>query len=298
VEKVWDNSLSTLINSHPQAFLDLMLPGARCLHHHHTKLKGTQRQPDAVLEVERFEEMFIFNPESQSYQDDEMAERLLLYHVLLWSEYKSPVRTCVLALLPRAKIPPSPLLWTQPGEPPGQKAERVRFCYEVIELWKIHHEVLLDLGHLVLLPLLPLTEGGATREMVVVMFDRLAGEHHREFAFIGFTFATFVFHKLKRYSDLEWLEKRFHYMHDILRESPVYEWILAEGREEEKAQGIAQTRQAVLEFVQEHFPVLARLAEEVVATIDNLAQLVRLTGKLGSAQDAEQARQVLLDARQ
>ena len=35
------------------------------------------------------------------------------------------------------------------------------------------------------------------------------------------------------------------------------------------------------------------LAEEVVATIDNPAQLVHLTAKLGGAQNAEQARKIL-----
>ncbi len=298
MEKVWDNSLSALINSNPQAFLDLLLPGATCLHQHRTKLKGMQRQPDAVLEVERYGEMFIFNPEFQSAQDTAMGERLLLYHVLLWDEYKLPVRTCVLALLPRAKIPLSPLLWTQPGEPPGQRVERIRFSYEVVELWEKHPKHLLGLGHVALYPLLPLTKAGATQEIVEAMFERLPGEQHREFALIGFTFAAIMFRMLKQFEDLEWLKRRFRHMNDIIRESPVYEWILREGREEEKAQGLAQTRQAVVDFVQERFPTLAQLAEEVVATIDNPAQLVRLTGQLGGAQSAEQARQILLATRQ
>jgi hypothetical protein len=53
MEKSWDNSLSILVNSNPQVFLDLFLPGAILRQQHHTKLKGTQRQPDVVLEVDR-----------------------------------------------------------------------------------------------------------------------------------------------------------------------------------------------------------------------------------------------------
>jgi predicted transposase YdaD len=306
VEKLWDNSLSTLINSNPQAFLDFILSDATCLYHHRTKLKGTQRQPDAVLEVERHGQIFIVNPEFQSYWDRKMAERLLLYHVLLYCEHKLPVRSYTIALLKRAKMAPSPLLWTQPGEPPGQAVERLRFSYEVIEMWEKHPEDLLRLKHVELLPLLPLTKGGATREIVELMFDGLAGEPYREFALIGFTFASIMFRKLKRYSDLKWLERRFRHMHDIIRESPVYEWILAEGKAEGEAKGKAEgeakgkaeTRQAVVGLVQERFPGLAQLAEEVVATIDNFAQLVRLTANIGSAQSVEQARQVLSDARQ
>lgn len=113
------------------------------------------------------------------------------------------VVTCVLALLERAKIPPSPLLWTQPGEAPGQEVERIRFFYEVIELWKIRCEVLLDLGHRALYPLLPLTQGGATRQIIEIMFDRLPKKSNRDFAAIGFACATIRLQMLKRDSDLE-----------------------------------------------------------------------------------------------
>ncbi|HEY4035765.1 MAG TPA: hypothetical protein VGL94_17550 [Ktedonobacteraceae bacterium] len=307
MEKTWDNSLSTLINSHPQAFLDLLLPGAVCLHHHRTKLSGTQRQPDAVLEVERYDEIFIFNPEFQSAQDKEMAERLLLYHMLLWSQFRRqdrtlPVRSCVVSLWKKAQVALSPLLWIQPGEPPGQQTERIRFSYETIKMWEIHHQVLLDLSHVVLYPLLPLTTGGATRKIVTCMLNLLSGEDHREFALIGYAFATRTFQLLKQSDDLEWLKERFRHMDDILRESPLYEWILEEGEAKGEAKGVAkgvaQMRQTIVDFVQECFPELVQLAEEVVATIDNLPQLGRLSIKLGGAQSAEQARKILLELAQ
>ena len=97
-------------------------------------------------------------------------------------------------------------------------------------------------------------------------------------------------------------------MHDILRESPVYEWILAEGFEKgemkgiekgiEKgiAQGVAQMRQAVVEIVQERFASLADFAVELVVTINDLDQLRRLVVKISSAQGTEQVRQILLNA--
>lgn len=307
MKKTWDNSLSLLINSHPQAFVDLLLPGAKCLQQHRTKLSGTQRQPDAVLEVERYDERFIFNPEFQSAQDQEMAERLLLYHMLLWSQFRRPgkslpVRSCVVSLWKKAQVAPSPLLWMLPGEPPGQQTERIRFSYETIEMWEIPHQILLDLGQAVLYPLLPLTKGGATCKIVTYMLDLLSGEHHRDFALIGYAFATRTFQLLKQDSDLQWLKERFRHMDDILRESPVYEWILEEGREEgreeEKTQGLVQMRQTIVDFVHECFPEHVQLAEEVVATMDNLSQLGRLSIKLGGARSAEQARRILSELAQ
>ena len=59
------------------------------------------------------------------------------------------------------------------------------------------------------------------------------------------------------------------------------------------AQGVAQARQAVADFVKGDFPELVQLAEEVVATVDNLPQLLALLVKLGGTQNAEQARKIL-----
>ena len=166
--------------------------------------------------------------------------------------------------------------------------KRVRFSYEVVELWKIPAQRLLDLGHLALYPLLPLTQGGATREIISMMLDGLPGKQNRDFAAIGIAFATIRLRMLKREHDIEWLQERL-YMNDIIRESPFYQWALEEG----EAKKLAQARQAVVDFVQRRFPALAQLAQEVVATTDNLPQLIQLTGDIGGAQSVEQARQVL-----
>jgi predicted transposase YdaD len=314
VEKTWDNSLSLLINSHPQAFVDLFLSGAVCRYHHRTKLSGTQRQPDAVLEVERYEDIFLFNPDFQSASDTEMAERSLLYHVLLANSIEHrregkqlAVRSCVVALWKRAKVAPSPLRLRQPGEPPGRQSERICFCYETIAMWEKRPEEILDLGHAVLYPLLPLTKGGATRKIVALMFELLTGEENRDYAVIGYLFATQTFKLENKHSELKWLERKFRQMQDFLSESPAYQWILEEGEEkgvaqgiaqgiaQGMAQGVAQMRETIVNFVREHFPELVQLAEEVVATMDNLSELGRLSIKLGGAQDAEQARKFLLE---
>jgi flagellar biosynthesis/type III secretory pathway protein FliH len=125
------------------------------------------------------------------------------------------------------------------------------------------------------------------------MFDLLSDEQHRDFAVIGYLFAARTFELLKQESNLAWLEERGRHMDDFLCELPAYRWIIERGHEEGKAQGLAQVRQAVVDFVQEDFPELVQLAKEVVATIDNPAHLVRLTAKLGGAQNTEQARKVL-----
>ncbi len=51
MEKTWDNIMSLLVASNPQAFLDLVLPGCRFIKHYRNKLASSDRQPDAVLEA-------------------------------------------------------------------------------------------------------------------------------------------------------------------------------------------------------------------------------------------------------
>ncbi len=88
-------------------------------------------------------------------------------------------------------------------------------------------------------------------------------------------------------------------MNDILRESPLYQQILAEGEAKGEARGIAQgvaaMRQAILEIVYQRFASLTDLTATLVPTINDLTQLQRLLTKLILVQDVEQARQDLLD---
>ena len=99
-------------------------------------------------------------------------------------------------------------------------------------MWENHPEDILDLGHAVLYPLLPLTKGGATQKIITQMFDLLSERHDHDYAVIGYLFAARTFQLFKQYSDLEWLQGRFRHMQDFLRKSPAYKWILTEGREE------------------------------------------------------------------
>ncbi len=110
-------------------------------------------------------------------------------------------------------------------------------------------------------------------------------------------------------------------MHDILRESPYYQEILQEGREEGIVKGLEEglqkgrkaglqeglqegvqkgklegQREALLAIVQFRFPKIARLAKRLVAANDDTASLQNLTVKISMAQTAEEAKQYMLEA--
>jgi predicted transposase YdaD len=181
-----------------------------------------------------------------------------------------------------------------PGEP---NKDRVRFEYGNTAMWKKSPEDLLGLKHMELLPLLPLTRGGTKREIVEYMFAHLAGEQYHQLATMGFLFATLAFRQAKCQSDQEWLERRFKHMHDILRESPAYQWILEEGREEGIQQGMQQgiqaMQQAAINVVAARFAELESLARARITAVSNLERLQHLIIDLSISHSQEEMERVL-----
>lgn len=224
--------------------------------------------------------------EFQTYNDLEMAERLLRYNVLARSEYKLPVLSCVIYLLRDGKVPPSQLIWDSPI---GRDV--IHFFFESIELGELAPGDLLAMEQPGLLPLLPLTRGGTKKEVTEQMFARLQDSEQVDLLAIGSTLASLVF-KREHSSDLEWLHRRLREMHDVLRESPYYQEILQEGREEGKLEG---QRELLLALVQARFPTMAHLTKKLIAVIDDPASLQDVAVKISMAQTDTEVQQYLLE---
>lgn len=128
------------------------------------------------------------------------------------------------------------------------------------------------------------------------MFAAL-GTDQIELTGVGFTLASYVFMKSDQ-SNLDWLLKRYHTMHDLMRESPFFQWILQEGREEGLAQGKAEgrltsARQLLREFVQRRFPDLLSLAQEQAESLQQPEVLEALVLKVLLAQSQAEAEEHL-----
>jgi hypothetical protein len=334
-DKKYDNLMSALIGRNPQAFLDFLYPGSRCVKHHRNKLSNTQRQPDAVIEAVQIQtgKLFLAQPEIQTEPDNEMAERLALYQVLLRWEYKKrykiwiPVSSSVLHLTKAHKDLQVPLHWTAPGGVNGEKAA-LDFYFESVEMREKMPEEILRLGHLELLPLLPATEGGASHEIIEMMMERLLGSDDPELAYYGYTMAGLI---LKGKADeIAWLERRYKMLDEKFSASPVYQWTIEKGiaigeergkaagiaigkergkaegivigEERGKAEGIAQARtlakmrKSAINIVFDRFPALVRLTNEIVTASDDPDSLLDLITNLAQAQSTEEAEQTLLKA--
>jgi predicted transposase YdaD len=95
--------------------------------------------------------------------------------------------------------------------------------------------------------------------------------------------------------DLKWLKRRFAMLEDILRDTPVYQEVLAEGMEKGLEQGLETQRQTLLDIVQERFPAIARLAKQQADAIEDPETLRRLIVKISIVKTSKEAEQYLLN---
>ena len=93
-------------------------------------------------------------------------------------------------------------------------------------------------------------------------------------------------------------------LEDILRDTPVYQEVLAEGEEKGLEKGrelglkegeILAQRQTLLDIVQERFPEIARLAKQQADAIEDPEVLRRLIVKISIVKTSMEAEQYLLN---
>lgn len=293
--KHWDPTFRELIRTNPQAFLTWVLPQATLIKQLPDKLSDVLIEVDALIHARlgNNEEVMV-NLEIQTYNDPEMAERLLRYNVFARTEYHIPVVSIVIHLLDDGEIAISPLIWTIPEE---QKV--LEFHYQVIELSKLTPEDILATGLIGLYPLISLTKGGTRHEAIEGMFSLLSETGKTELELIGFTLASFAFTRLDEIEQ-DWLARRFYKMHDILRDTPIYRMILKEGEEQGLEKGLLTgrleaLRQTLVNVVLARYPKLVKLAKAQAAIADDPDDLNTLIVKLVVAQSASEAKQYLLD---
>ncbi len=292
--KPWDSTLKRLLRVDPMAFVKWILPGAIFIKERPYELESEKREVDALLDVVVDGKLMLLHIEFQTYNDSTMAERLLLYNVLVRSVHKLPVLSCVIYLLRDGNIQKSPLRLTVPS---GQTV--LDFHFVNIEVGQLEPEDILNTNIVALLPLLSLTKGGATREELLKMFRELKMRSDdetetNELELIAYTLAALVLQRENKV-DLDWLIRRFREMHDILRESPIYQEILSEGREEGREEGrLEHSRHILVVLTQVRFPSLITLAQRQAAAINDLKVLDDVIVKIGLAQTQEEVQAYLL----
>jgi predicted transposase YdaD len=250
-------------------------------------------------------EDFLLHIEFQSSNDKGMPERLLEYSFRAKMEYDKPICSCVIFLRKDGIVPEPPLRWT------WRKGKKILiFDYLCLKLWEMTREELLAFNQPALLPLALLTKDGASRTIVTEMFESLLEHKLYDLLPVGQTLAALTLKK----DDLDWLERTYQKMTDILKDSPAYQWMTrdaredgrvegleegrkegrVEGREKEREEAVEQFRQAVIAVVSHRFPKRVRFTKKLVHLCHDMERLQKLVVNLSIAQNEADAEDYLL----
>jgi predicted transposase YdaD len=277
---LWDSMMKRLVRRYAKHFARWLVAEAVFVRALDIELQNQQLFADALLEVRLHGTAALVHIEFQTYDDPDMATRLLEYNVLASRQYEHlPVYSYVIYLRKAGEVAASPLVRRFP---PGVDVHH--FFFGVIKLWEVPAELFLGAGWTGVLPLVTLTQGGKRPEVVKGMIDQLASAEEYDLLAIAEVLGGLVF---KTGPELTWFRKRFSMFQDILRESSVYQEIVEEGR-------IQGQREMLLKLIQLRFPELEALAKQQTDSITDPELLPTVNFKLLAAQTIEEARQILL----
>jgi len=295
----WDDSLKVFINDNAQDFATWILKGAQVTRKLLTEFKIRTIEADSLLEVTLDgldvtwdEAKLLLHIEIQSTKDPKIGERLLEYSFEAQREHQLPVLSCVIYLRDVGEVPQPPLQWKLPS---GRDV--LWFDYVSIELGRISAEELRQVGLIGLLPLLILTKDGATRQVMEEVIEKLEAARKVELLSVTKLLAELVFTSQE---DLEWIERIFAMHSDIFAQTPTYQRLVKQGREEGleqgREEGIEALRQTLVDVVQEHFPEIVAFAQKQVEGMEDLTLLRQLIVKMSTTQTIQEAIQLLIAA--
>jgi len=257
-----DTGSKWLIGQSPEAWVRWVLqdPTVQVEAQLSTEFQSLTRLSDSLLRVSRAGETFLVLTEVQLRPDPRMPRRLRAYTALAEEKYDLLVYPIVFHLLPpgreqeTAKVYHSELL--------GLIAHQ---DFVVIKAWELEAGEIVQQGNLALLPFIPLMRG-ADEAVIRRGAERLraAPEGEQLETLLGL-FASFVL-------DIETIQQLVRWDMNVLRESPWYQEILAEGLTQGRAEGLAQglkqgleqgRREAILHLLRARFYLPAEVETEL-----------------------------------
>ncbi len=285
--KPYDDALKKLFRANAQDFVALVQDSLRVVEFLPTELDAEHIFADGLARcIDETQQEDLVHFEFQREYDPRMGERLLEYSVLAsrLNDYL-PVISCVICLKKNQHIPRPPFIKRR-----SSGSAIIHFNYVYIDLGEISVTDLLAKDLPGLLPLLPLTESGNTRETVDIMAEELIRMNNADLLWIGLTLAGKV---LTGDGDQEWLRRRIAMLEDFLADSPIYQETIETG----KMQALSSTRQTLsqdlLELIKVRFPGLKTLAQIRISEINSPDSLSHLFLKMGVAQTEQEARAIL-----
>lgn len=304
-QQPYDNLLKSLLEGQEKEMLPYFLPGADFLDALNVELVRTPLRVDRVYKIRYEGRVHILHFEFESGSNNNMATRLLDYHVYLYRKYKLPVISIIIYPFP-TKMVESPLRETS-----GEKDILV-FNFEVFPLWKMKAEQYVSKHAVALYALLPTMEGANSQllhkaiEEMVEYYKSDDTKLAQEFRWMGIVLRKT---RMPR-NDRREIEERLNMWDDLMERDPKMRKIrkesemkgraegkaqgLVEGKAEGKAEGLAEGLQkAVITVVKLRFPPLAEVAQERIAQVYKPEKLNILLDQVSTVQDEATVRMLL-----
>ena len=295
----WDKSLKSLVASGARAFVEWILrelnmetKGVEVIALLETEFQGYNVDADALLLIRLADgEEVLVHIEFQSTADNEMPDRLLEYcHRARQKHGPKPIISCVIWLRDVGTAPEPPYCWSLKN---GRKL--LAFDYLSIKLHEEEAETLIGLKQPAILPLTLLTKGGASRTIVTDIFNELLENGLRDLLPVANVLAGLVFSENQ--ANLNWLEREYEKMMDVLKDSPAYHWMTDDARKEGREEGREESlRYAIAAFIQKSFPAISKKAHKQLALIKHSAPLTKLITNLYGAKTLEEVQRFLAEA--
>jgi hypothetical protein len=307
VHQRWDTLMKLLMEKGAQALASLVLPGVQVGKALDKELHVTNLEGDLFLDAWwdqcHITVHFEFQKKLDAIDDNDeqngnkrrkrrkkkkqkpMDRRMWEYNCAMDMRTGRPVYSVLVYLTPGPNLLGSPYVREVPGTGMGH-----HFSFLVINLWEVDGERLKHSGFEELLPLLPLTKGGGTRPVVEEMVSELAARDRGDLLELGLFCASLV---LKDPVDKHWLREMVHPMQSIIEDSWLYKETIAKGVDQGVQQGLQQLRQMLVRRVHKRFPILAPLAEEQAAPIEDFEVLSQMIDAINDAETVEEARHIL-----
>ncbi len=283
----YDHALKSLMGDHAAEIIPQLLPNTEVVREQNVEIKREMLRADLVYLVKYRDEAHILNLELQTNADEDMALRMLRYHVELLIAYRLPVLSVVLYLF-EANVPESPFRETSGS----QKEELLTLRYRVLTLWTLDAREYIEKRLIVMYTFLSAMKGANASLLIQALEEMKQHYTQPEFVRHASRFRTI----LNRSNTISTQDKRivedymdYHY-DSLLDEDPEIKEKMAQSKLQGELHG---AQKIVVTFLETRFPSLAELGQQKVTLIRSTDILNLLAKQIATAPDESTARWLL-----
>jgi predicted transposase YdaD len=291
-QKPFDDAFKEIAEHAGEAMLQLigaLPPGARIVELLPREVSAQALLPDQPFKIEDANGMHIAHLEAETRYKHDLMSRVAGYQTRLWLDHQLPVYTYVLVFSPAG----------MPRRPPTRLTIKIGHLTvvarcEIIRLWTLSAKGALAFGNENLLTMLPLMDGGREElEQAARMLRNIPDQPRRRKLAADFLMLGSLRYRKPDLLNLLLGDNDMLITLDILRETPLFQEVMAEEREEGREEGRRIFIDAIAQFIDRRFPGSPPVEE--IGMIRDLAALKTLLLELDQFSDLEMFRRRVLD---